>query len=87
MNIWQPMATAPRDGEPVWLCDRLGNAGGPYPMYWDSDGTNPLFQRGFGIWTLHGGGLTWTDEGLGAPELWAPRTSNICPAPPWVTQQ
>lgn len=72
---WQTMATAPRDGTPVWLCDREGEAGGPWPMRWD------------GIWELEGGGMTWTEEHAdGAPTHWAPRTSDRWPTPPWIVQ-
>jgi len=85
-TAWQPMETAPKDGSPVWLCDEHGDAGGPFPMYWAANGTS-WAQRGVGIWVLDGGGLTWTDEDPeGAPTLWAPRTSELCPAPPWHRQ-
>lgn len=84
---WQPLATAPKDGSPVWLCDELGDAGGPFPMRWSARGTNFLFQRGVGIWELEGGGMTWTDEyPAGAPTHWAPRSSGMCPTPPWETR-
>ncbi len=84
MSVWQPIKTAPRDGTPVWLCDESGDADGPWPMYYAKDGTNSFFQRGVGIWTLEGGGMTWTEENQeGAPTLWAPRESNACPTPPW----
>ena len=86
--IWRPYATAPKDGTPVWLCDKHGDSGGPWPMFWNARGRNELFQPGcVGIWELDGGGMTWTDERPdGAPEWWAPRTSAVCPSPPWERQ-
>lgn len=88
MSKWQPMDTAPRDGTPVWLCDKHGDAGGPFPMQWDARAVNPLFQSGPGIWVLLGGGMTWTEQDPdGAPELWAPYQGESCPTPPWVKLQ
>lgn len=87
MTDWMDIPTAPRDGSPVWLCDKNGDADGPWPMRWDPEATNPIFQSGRGLWVLDGGGMTWTEENPdGAPELWAPRTSNACPTPPWVVR-
>lgn len=87
--MWQPISTAPRDGSPVWLCDELGDAGGPFPMFWNPRGRNAFFQPdSFGIWELDGGGLTWTESDPDAgPTHWAPRTSDVCPTPPWETKQ
>lgn len=82
---WRTMDSAPRDGTPVWLCDRHGDADGPWPMRWNARGANRAFQHGVGIWELLGGGMTWTEERPeGAPELWAPYTSDTCPTPPWI---
>lgn len=84
-TAWRPIGTAPRDGSPVWLCDKHGDADGPWPMRWNATASHPIFQRGLGMWVLEGGGMTWTEEHPdGAPELWAPRTSEVCPTPPWI---
>lgn len=56
-------------------------------MRWEA-GRTSWVQRGAGIWVLEGGGLTWTVEDPEAgPSHWAPRTSDVCPAPPWVVRQ
>jgi hypothetical protein len=84
---WNPIATAPKDGTPVWLCDGEGDAGGPFPMRWNPNGSS-WFQAGFGVWELEGGGLTWTEDlPDGSPTHWALRTSDLCPSPPWVVLQ
>ena len=64
-----PMSSAPRNGLSIIVGDPDC---GEFVMHWNPTGTNPLFQRGMGIWEATEGGFTWSEEGGAGPKYWYP---------------
>lgn len=64
-----PYNTAPKDGRLIGLWAE--DVGGPFPMRWDADATNPLVGDVRGLWVMADGSMTWSDhDPAGAPTHW-----------------
>jgi hypothetical protein len=78
---WQPIETAPKDGTVVLLTafDEDGRPfGEEWPCYWGHIQQNGLFPGVTGMWTVTGGGVTWSEAPEeGGPTHWRP----LPPAP------
>ena len=76
---WQPIETAPKDGQLITLCWFDGEDG-PFDtcsMMWGHIQRNGLFPGKIGMWVSSNGAVTWNDDGDGGPTHWMP-----LPAPP-----
>lgn len=70
---WRSIDTAPRDGTPIEVrCDEEG----PFEMYWDRAGFNPLVSSEYGIWMSAGRHFTWCEDSGFGPTHWRPLGSN-----------
>jgi hypothetical protein len=78
---WQPIETAPKDGTVILLAafDADGTPfGEEWPCYWGHIQQNGLFPGVTGMWTVTGGGVTWSEAPEeGGPTHWRP----LPPAP------
>lgn len=64
-----PYATAPKTGRLIGLWAE--DVGGPFPMRWVPDASNPLVGDHKGLWVLSDGSMTWSDHDPdGAPTHW-----------------
>lgn len=66
---WLPIASAPRNGMVITVMDPDNMSA---DMWWNVTGTNPVFQRGMGIWEAVHGQFTWSEEGGNGPSYWRP---------------
>lgn len=65
----RPYATAPKTGRLIGLGS--DDVGGPFPMRWEPEASNPLVGDHRGLWVMVDGSMTWSDhEPCGAPEYW-----------------
>lgn len=66
----RPYETAPKNGRIIRL---WGDDEGPFLMFWNPAGFNPLVSSKPGIWESVNHDFTWCDEDpAGAPTHWAP---------------
>lgn len=71
---WLGIASAPRDGTPIWVMDPDAGA---FVMRWDRMVTNPIFSKATGMWISSDGSMTWCEDTDAGPTWWKPATPSL----------
>lgn len=66
---YRPIETAPRDGTVIEV---MTESAGPFAVFWNPEGVNPLVPHSRGIWECPGGTLTWSEDDGYGPKYWRP---------------